>query len=147
MKWDHPVVFILTCEVYLQFICLRRHRRSVLFPFTALAMISRDRIKLYRAAACTSLFIKRCVCVCVCVCGTRRCSKLSVILLTAAVKQTGLSRSRCMLLLLCSLLHSTRAQRDVKFLSDFICTDSTAEVLLWPDIYCGVLNAVRPSWS
>ena len=59
-----------------------------------------------------------------------------MILLTAAVKQTGLSRSRCMLLLLYSLLNSTQARRDVRFLSDFICVDLTAEVF-----YFGVLNA------
>ncbi len=77
-KSDHPVVFILMCEVYLQFICLSRHSGSVLFPFAALAVINHDRIKLYWAAACTSLLLNS-------VCGTQSCGRLSVILLTAAV--------------------------------------------------------------
>lgn len=47
MKSGHPAWFILMFEVYLQFIYLRQHCASELFPFTPLAIIIHDRIKLY----------------------------------------------------------------------------------------------------
>lgn len=122
MKSGHAVVFILTCEVYLQFICLRRHCGSALFPFTALAIISHDRIKLYWAAACTSFLLNS-------VCATAGCLRYCW---QQRLQPPGLAVSDCTLLLLWSLLNWVQVRCDVK-----LCLTLFGQI--WPLMCRGLL--------